>query len=191
MATHEKTEQIRLQIIEATDDLLYHKGYNLMSFSDIAEASGIPRGNLNYHFKTKQEVLRGVIEHRLLQMKSMLDEWDKTIPTPLERLKRYARIPVNELGNVSQFGCPMGSLNTELGKVQSQLQSVSRMQFDLFRGWLKRQFHALAPHRDADNLTMHMLVRTQGLAVMSHIYSDQSLVKREVEGIVAWLDGIK
>jgi len=191
MATHEKTEQVRLQIIKATDDLLYHKGYNLMSFSDIAGASGIPRGNINYHFKTKHEVLTSVIEYRLEQMKSMLEEWRKTIPTPLERLKRYAQIPINELENVSHFGCPMGSLNTELGKVQPQLQSISRVQFDMFRAWLKQQFHAHIPHKDADNLTMHLLVRTQGLAVMSHIYSDQGLIKREVEGIVAWLDNLK
>ncbi len=190
MATHEKTEQVRLKIIKATDDLLYHKGFNLMSFSDIADASGIPRGNLNYHFKTKHEVLKSVIEHRLQQMKSMLEEWDKTLPTPLERLKRYARISINELENVTHFGCPMGSLNTELGKIQPQLQSISQMQFDLFREWLKLQFQAFVPHRKADHLTMHMLVLTQGIATMSHVYGDQLLIKREVEGIVAWLDGL-
>ena len=191
MAEHEKTEHVRLQIIEATDNILYHKGYNLMSFSDIAEASGIPRGNLNYHFKTKHEILSAVIEHRLQKMKSMLEDWDKNISTPIERLKRFTQIPINELENVIEYGCPMGSLNTELGKVQKTLQSVSQQQFDMFRQWLRQQFQKLVPQQNADNLAMHLLVRSQGLAVMSHIYQDEKLVKREVESISIWLDSLK
>jgi AcrR family transcriptional regulator len=134
MAVHDKSEQVRLQIIRATDDLLYHKGYNMMSFSDIADASGVPRGNINYHFKTKQAVLSAVVDYRLANMKMMLTQWDLTIPTPLARLKRYAQIPLNEKTNVTQYGCPMGSLNTELAKHQPELQTVSLAQFELFRG---------------------------------------------------------
>ena len=190
MASHEKSERVRQQIITATDNLLYHKGYNLMSFSDIAAASGIPRGNLNYHFRTKQEVLTAVIEYRLQHMQEMLDDWQQTIHTPLERLKRYAKVPLNEIDNANRYGCPMGSLNTELGKQQPRLQDISRKQFDLFRNWLQQQFHALLPDQDSDNLAMHLLVRTQGLAIMAQSYADQSLLKREVEGIKIWLDSL-
>lgn len=191
MAEHENTELVRLQIIEATDNLLYHKGYNLMSFSDIAEASGIPRGNINYHFKTKHEVLNAVIEYRLQNMTLLLQDWDRTITTPLERLKRYAQIPINEIDNVIERGCPMGSLNTELGKVQQTLQSVSQQQFDMFRQWLTQQFQQFVPQKNAENLAMHLLIRSQGLAVMSHVYHDEKLVKREVESIIVWLDNLK
>jgi len=191
MAIHEKTEQVKLQIVKATDELLYHKGYNLMSFSDIANASGIPRGNINYHFKTKDEVLTSVIEYRLQQMSSMLEEWNDTISTPLERLKRYAQIPANELENVIHFGCPIGSLNTELGKTQQELKDTSRLQFDMFKKWLAQQFKAYVPDKNTDDLTMHMLVLTQGIAVMSHTYKDQKLVKREVNKITTWLDSLK
>ncbi len=191
MATREKTEQVRHHIIETTDELLYRKGFNLMSFSDIAEASEVPRGNLYYYFKTKDEVLAAVIGHRLQQMQALLDEWDRTIPTPLGRLKRYARIPVNELDNVIHRGCPMGSLNTELGKAQTALQQVSRKQFDMFKAWLTGQFQQLLPGENAEHLAMHFLVRTQGLAVMAHVYEDKKLVKREVAAIDAWLKNLK
>ncbi len=186
-----KTERVRLKIIEATDDLLYHKGYNQMSFSDIAEASGIPRGNLNYHFSTKHEVLTAVIDYRVQQMRTMLEAWSKSIPTPLERLKRYAKIPLNERDNVSHFGCPMGSLNTELGKHQPQLQSISRIQFDVFREWLNQQFQALVPRQNSDNLSMHLLVRTQGLVVLAQVYADKALVEREVDSLYMWLDSLQ
>lgn len=190
MASREKTEQIRQQAIEATDNLLYHKGFNLMSFSDIAKASRVPRGNLYYYFKTKDEVLAAVIEHRLLNMRRMLDDWNATIPTPLERLQRYARIAINEQDNILRSGCPMGSLNTELGKSQPELQAIAKQQFDLFRQWIVEQFKELAPHADAEFIALHLLVRTQGIAVLAQVYDDKALVQREVEAINHWLKGL-
>lgn len=190
MATRDKTVQIRQQIIEATDDLLYHKGFNLMSFSDIADAAKVPRGNLYYYFRTKDEVLAAVVARRIEKMKAMLDDWDKSLEEPLDRLKRYACIPVNEVNHVVRFGCPMGSLNSELGKSQRQLQPIARQQFDVFRHWIKAQFKLLCPEQDADALAMHLLIWTQGLAVMSSAYKDKKLLLQEVEAIKIWLDSL-
>ena len=161
-----------------------------MSFSDIAQASGVPRGNLYYYFKTKDEVLAAVIEHRLLQMRRMLQDWDQTIPTPLERLQRYVQIPINELNDVIRFGCPMGSLNSELGKSQPELHAIAKQQLELFRKWLVQQFKQLAPKVDAKGLAMQLMIRTQGLALMAQVYVDRTLVRREVKAINACLQGL-
>lgn len=189
MAKREKTEQIRQQIVAATDNLLYQKGFNLMSFTDIADAAEVPRGNLYYYFKTKDEVLAAVIEHRLGQMRQMLDEWEQTFPTPLERLQRYVQIPLNELANVTRFGCPMGSLNTELGKAQPELQTIARQQFDMFREWLTTQFRELAVEQP-EHMALHLLARSQGLVVLANVYNDPALLEREAADINAWLEKV-
>ncbi|HHJ36740.1 MAG TPA: TetR/AcrR family transcriptional regulator [Gammaproteobacteria bacterium] len=190
MVARNKTEQIRQHIIETTDDLLYHKGFNLMSFSDIAAAADVPRGNIYYYFKTKDEVLTAVIEYRIEQMRAMLETWNEEIKTPLERLKRYTNIPVIELEDVTRYGCPMGSLNTELGKSQRTLQAVSRKQYDTFLTWLKKQFKELVPDGNTKHLAMHLLMLTQGLAVLAQSYQDKSLVRREINYIETWLDSL-
>ena len=46
-----KGENNRTRIIEAADQLFYKHGYNQTSFSDIADITGIPRGNFYYYFK--------------------------------------------------------------------------------------------------------------------------------------------
>jgi AcrR family transcriptional regulator len=190
MASRQKTRQQRQQIIEAIDDLLYEKGFNLMSFSDIAEVSGVPRGNIYYYFKTKDEVLQAVIEHRLAGMQQMLEQWEKTLDGPLDCLRRYAEILLNEGNRVTRYGCPMGSLNTELGKVQPALQKISRAQFDLFKKWLKRQFKRLQPNGDAEAMAMHLLVHTQGIATMANVYGDKKLIARELAMINDWLEKV-
>ncbi|MDH5192012.1 MAG: TetR/AcrR family transcriptional regulator, partial [Gammaproteobacteria bacterium] len=52
-----KGEANRQHIVDVADNLFYQKGYNQTSFTDIAEASEIPRGNFYYYFKTKDEIL--------------------------------------------------------------------------------------------------------------------------------------
>ncbi|MCW8930541.1 MAG: TetR/AcrR family transcriptional regulator [Gammaproteobacteria bacterium] len=190
MRAREKTEQIKLVIVKATDELLYHKSYNLMSFSDIAEASDIPRGNLNYHFKTKDDILLAVVAYRVQQMNKMLSDWDASINSPLERLLRFAQIPLNEKNNVVQHGCPIGTLNQELGKVQPELKAISKQQFDVFKQWLIKQFSDFVPGQDAQKLAVHMLVRSQGLSAVAFIEEDKKIIETEVKAIEQWLKSL-
>ena len=190
MASREKTSQVKQQVVEAADRLFYQKGYNLTSFSDIAESSNIPRGNLNYHFSTKEDVLKAVIQFRVNEMKNMLNEWEKKYQSPLKCLQRYAQIALKVKNEVIQFGCPMGTLNSELGKGQHELQAITKEQFDVFEQWLKKQFQLMGHSKNASELVMHLMVRTQGIATMSYIHGDTRLIKREVQLILSWLESL-
>ena len=188
MVAREKTELVRQQIVKAADQLFYQKGYNLTSFSDIATASKVPRGNLNYYFKTKNEVLIAVIQYRVDEMQQMLQNWENEYQTPMERLQRYAQIASNVRNEVIHYGCPMGTLNMELGKVQQALQAIAIEQFEVFEQWIKKQFQAMGCSKNAAELTMHLMVRTQGIATMAYIHQDTRLIQREVKSIISWLE---
>lgn len=190
MVARKKTEQVREQIVKAADQLFYQKGYNLTSFSDIATASSIPRGNLNYYFKTKDEVLIAVIQYRVTSMQQMLLNWEREYTTPLGRLQRYAQIVSNVRNEVIHYGCPMGTLNMELGKVQQALQAISKEQFMVFEKWIKKQFQEMDCRENAAELTMHLMVWTQGVATMAYIHQDTKLIKREVKSIISWLESL-
>ena len=191
MQKREKTEQTRKQVVKAADQLFYQKGYNLASFSDIASASKIPRGNLNYYFKTKEEVLTAVIEYRVAEMQQMLFSWENKYKTPLARLQRYAQIVSNVQKEVVHYGCPMGTLNMELGKIQNDLQVVALKQFVFFEQWLKKQFQAMGHSKNAAELTMRLMVRTQGVAAMAYIHHDKRLIQKEVKDISGWLESLE
>lgn len=181
---HSKQQQ---HIIQTVDRLIYEKGFNVMSFKDIAEACGLSKGNLYYYFKTKDELLKAVIDYRLDNMQDMLHAWEQQYPTLLERLQRYVQIMINETSQVIYYGCPMGSLNTELAKGQPELQAISRAQFDLFRSWLKKQFKQLLADKAAEHYAMRLMARTQGVVVIAQAYQDKRFIKREAEEINQWL----
>lgn len=187
MVSREKTEHVKQQVVEAADQLFYQKGYNLTSFSDIAVASKVPRGNLNYYFSTKSEVLVAVIRYRVNEMQQMLSNWEREYKSPLERLQRYVQIVSNVKKDVIHYGCPMGTLNSELGKAQHELQDITKEQFEVFEQWIKKQFQSMGCSKNAAELTMHLMVWTQGVATMAYIHQDTRLIQREAKSIATWL----
>ncbi len=183
----EHSKQQQLHIIQTVDRLIYEKGFNVMSFKDIAEACGLSKGNLYYYFKTKDELLKAVIDYRLENMQSMLQTWEQQYSGALERLQRYVQIMINETSQVINYGCPMGSLNTELAKGQPDLQALSRVQFDLFKAWLKKQFKQFSADKAAEHYALRLMARTQGVVVIAQAYQDKAFIKREADEINQWL----
>ena len=50
-------------IIESAQAVLATKGYAGFTTRAVAEVAGVSQGNLAYHFKTKQDLLRAVVAH--------------------------------------------------------------------------------------------------------------------------------
>jgi len=177
----------RERIIEAANRLIYIKGYNQTSFADVANEIGITKGNLHYHFKSKEELLEAIIASRMKMISQNLAEWDKQFPDAKDRLKRFTQMLLNEEQDLVRYGCPMGSLNMELGKYQLSLQDRSRETFDLFQVWLAKVFRQL-DRKDNKTLSKHLLAMAQGAALMSYVYSDSKILKDECKAINEWID---
>ena len=184
----QKGQANRQRIVDAANDLFYQQGYNTTSFAEVAEASGVPKGNFYYYFKSKDELLEAVIEMRLKGIRAMLTEWEVGFPEPIARLKRFAQIPLDEADNVVRYGCPLGSLSVELSKTQLHLHSHAREMFDLFLEWLESRFRQLGKGEVSRSLALHMLAMAQGAVLLGSVYADKTFLEGEVARINAWLD---
>jgi AcrR family transcriptional regulator len=181
-------EKTRALIVRAADELFYKQGFQHTSFADIAGAVRISRGNFYYHFKTKDEILAAVIEARLAERRALLQQWEAEQDTPAGRIRCYINIVVTNGADIENYGCPVGTLTTELSKLgHDSLESATEI-FSLFRNWLGVQFAALGRADDADELAMHVLAFSQGIATMSNAYQDREFVRREVDRLYAWVD---
>ena len=176
----------RQRIIEAADSLFYRRGYNQTSFQDISDATGLPRGNFYYYFKTKDEILGAVVDTRLEGMRTMLSHCEASTGDARERLLQFSNMLEDNRENVIQSGCPIGSLCSELAKDLPALHDKSREVFVLLRNWITQQFEALAVS-DADNLAMDLLAKLQGAAVMSCAFKDNDFVDRSHHEIQNWI----
>jgi TetR/AcrR family transcriptional regulator, transcriptional repressor for nem operon len=177
----------REQIVAAADRLFYHHGYEHTSFADIARAVGLSRGNFYYHFKSKDAILDAVIDARLADTRRMLEQWEAEASTPAGRIMRFVEIVLTNRADIQQFGCPVGTLTTELAKLQHAMLGQAGRLFSLFRTWLGEQFVLLGEARQADELARHVLVFSQGVAVMANAFEDEAFIQREVDRLRDWL----
>lgn len=177
----------REHIVEAADRLFYRQGYEHTSFSDIADVVRISRGNFYFHFKTKDEILDAVIDARLAATRQMLDRWEREGKDPAERIRCFIHMLIANRADIKRYGCPVGTLGTELAKLDHGARAKANKLFSLFRAWLRRQFALLGRGADADDLAMHLLVRSQGVATLANAFHDEKFIRREVERMEDWV----
>lgn len=177
----------RDRIVDKADQLFYEQGFEHTSFAQIAEALGISRGNFYYHFKTKDEILDAVIGHRLVRTNSMLESWELEGDTPMDRIRSFINILVMNRAKIKRYGCPVGTLCSELSKLAHPEREHANELFTLFRTWLRRQFEQLGHSDDADELAMHLLAFSQGIATLSSAFQDEKFIYSEVNRLNEWL----
>ncbi|MDH5483618.1 MAG: TetR/AcrR family transcriptional regulator [Gammaproteobacteria bacterium] len=182
----------RQRIVEAADHLFYSRGYNQTSFSDISDETGIPRGNFYYYFKTKEDILSAVVDSRLDIFRQVLDDCEAKSSDPRQRLLAFAETPVHNQQQVIEYGCPIGTLSSELCKEQAHEISSGRLTavFDLIRDWCIEQFRALGFENRAHDLSMDLLAKLQGITLMANIYHDRKFLSRATEDVQAWLQQV-
>ncbi|MEP4031890.1 TetR/AcrR family transcriptional regulator [Roseibium polysiphoniae] len=177
----------RDQIVEAADELFYSQGFEVTSFADIAGAVQISRGNFYYHFKSKDDILDAVIDRRIAKTRELLDRWEVDGDTPETRIGCFILILITNQSKIMAHGCPVGTLASELTKLSHNAQPRANELFTLFNDWLTGQFRALGRKNDAEELALHLVARSQGVAVLANAFKDENFVRREVDAMTDWV----
>src|SRR3954452_9006248 len=105
----------RERLVASAEDLLHRCGTEGPTLAQIAEAADVPAGNVYYYFKTRDDLVRAVVDARHEEITSLLAEFDRRA-TPKARLKALARQWSSQDVLVADHGCPLGSLSCELSK---------------------------------------------------------------------------
>jgi len=181
-----KGEDNRQRIIDAADQLFFKRGFNQTSFQDISDATGIPRGNFYYYFKTKEDILDAVLQVRRDVFIDTLKQIEANTGNPLERLMQFADMLDINSDDILASGCPIGSLSTELAKGTKDLQEKSQVVFQAIKQWASVQFSAMGVEQ-ADDAAMDLLAWVQGVTVMACAFKDVAFLQRSLQELKQWL----
>jgi hypothetical protein len=107
---------------------------------------------------------------------------------PADRIRSFIDILIVNRAKIKKYGCPVGTLCTELVKLNHAAAAEANKLFTLYRTWLRRQFTLLGREKDADALAMHLLARSQGVATLASAFHDEKFIRHEVEQLYEWLD---
>lgn len=185
-----KVKQRRLTIVDAARDHIYHHGYGSTSYADIARETGLGKGNIQYHFKAKEDLLHAAIDQQIQDIREQLERWSLDCGTAYDCIERFIGMVEGNARNLSSYGCPMGSLNSELGKHERQLQGRARAMFDLYLRWLEARFRSFLPRKQAQARAEQLMVMAQGASLMAHAYEEPRIIRNQARIMRQWLADI-
>jgi AcrR family transcriptional regulator len=179
----------RERLTDAAVRLLHEQGIEKTTLSDIAKLADVPAGNVYYYFKTKDEVIAAVIESHAQQIKATLASIDVRHRSPRLRLKAFVRELSGQGEVVAQYGCPLGSLCSELDKRGEELGLGVAELLGLPLEWAEEQFRALG-RRDAHELALDLLAAYEGHALLANTLRDPHLLAQASHRIDRWIDSL-
>jgi AcrR family transcriptional regulator len=178
----------RDRLIEVAMRLFQQRGYGQTSLSDVAQDAGMLKGNVAYYFKTKSELLQAVLQNRQALLIQALSGGEADPAEPEVALGRLLGHVRSQAGELVQWGCPVGSLATELGKGNASPDAAALLtSIETFAALhLARRL----PSSQARLCAEHLLVVLQGAAVLAQARRDPSVVHRQVDSAAVWLQTV-
>jgi TetR/AcrR family transcriptional regulator, transcriptional repressor for nem operon len=176
----------RERLVTAARQVLYEHGVEKTTLADIAAAADVPLGNVYYYFKTKDALVAAVIEsyqHSYGEMSAELEQHDG----PAGRLKALIQVLTSRRDRLASFGCPIGSLSSELGKREDDLRSETGTILAGLIDWAAVQFRAMG-RDDAQQLAVALIAAYEGIALLAATLRDPSLISAEGDRLNRWID---
>src|ERR1700693_6316963 len=90
----------RDRLVEAAARRFYEQGIERTTLADIAEAAGVPLGNVYYYFKTKDELVTAVVDKQVQVIVDTTTALERH-RTPATRLKALVRVLVGQAESIA------------------------------------------------------------------------------------------
>lgn len=166
----------RTEIVAAAAAVTYRQGHHETRLADIAREANLPVGSIYYYFAKKEDVAVEVARHLAERYEANCSDWDARLP-PAQRLLAFVDMTLEHAGELGRYGCPLGSLGTELGKAGRSLSSPIGEIFSELEAWATRQFIALGLDPAlARSEAEHMLAVLEGATLLAHVKGDSAIL---------------
>ncbi|MEV5569170.1 TetR/AcrR family transcriptional regulator [Spirillospora sp. NPDC052269] len=179
----------RRRLTAAAADVVHRQGAERTTIADIAKAADVPVGNVYYYFKTKDDLVEAALSEHAGHLAAITAELD-ALPDPLDRLKALVDGWVGQRDIAARYGCPTGTLATELGKREDGgLGEEAGRVIRLLLTWVERQFRELGLD-DPDDLALTLVGAYQGMSLLSNALHDPDIMTRQGARLTRWLDDL-
>ncbi len=197
MAT--KGMQTRQDIIEKSMQLFSVKGYFNTSVNDILAVTGLTKGGLYGHFRSKEDIWYAVYDKAVTIWRNIVLKGAEEITDPLERIERTIENDMkNYLGaDVFEGGCFFFNMLVELsGQSSSMASSILKgfVKFSgLIRDWLKEaeQKRILKDGLDLDEIAHFIVISLNGAAPLYAATRDSRVWKQTVSQLRYYIDQLR
>ncbi|UGT43094.1 TetR/AcrR family transcriptional regulator [Nocardia yamanashiensis] len=176
----------RERLAAAAAQVFYERGVEKTTIADIARVADVPVGNVYYYFKTKDQLIQAAIGAHARTLEEIIATLEQ-VDSPAERLKALVRGWVDQRDQAAQFGCPSGTLATELDKRDDGLEQELAIVMRGLVDWVQTQFAAMG-RADARELAVALVASYQGISLLTNTFRDPDMMAAEGRRLEAWID---
>jgi len=165
------SEDTKTRILDAAERLLAERGFAAASLRAITAAAGVNLGAVNYHFRSKEELIRAVFTRRLEPLNreriEALDACEAAArgkPVLLEDLLNAFLIPMMSRGrDAGSFLRLMGRMYTE---PSPDIQQILSGEIEVVAQRFLRAFRRTLPHLPAQDLYWRLLFTVGAMSLI-------------------------
>jgi TetR/AcrR family transcriptional regulator, transcriptional repressor for nem operon len=184
-ATRTKPDK-RERLVDSARTLIHEQGVHRTTLAEVAERAAVPLGNVYYYFKSKDDLVRAVLEGYQEQADVLIEAFERH-RSPQARLKALVRNWADMRDEVARYGCPMGTLCAELDKLDGGADRDAAAIMARIIDWAEDQFRQLG-RRDARDLAVALFAGIQGAALLANTFRDADILTRQGRHLERWID---
>lgn len=157
-------------IIQLGDELLRSKGYNAFSYSDISKSLGVKNAAIHYHFPTKPDLAKAVVEWHIQSFENFVDRvQDKSEPDQIKNFLNFYTA-IQSSGKV----CLIGAVATDWNSLDYLVQKEITKFTAKVLTWLEE---TLRSGKEKNLLTFSESEKTEGLKILTNIFAGAQLAR--------------
>ncbi|WP_123664991.1 TetR/AcrR family transcriptional regulator [Actinocorallia herbida] len=178
----------RERLANAAAEVFHRQGVEKTTLNDIARLADVPVGNVYYYFKTKDQLVEAAVGAHRARLAALTERLD-ALPEPADRLKALITGWVDQRETAARFGCPFGTLATELDKRDDGLDQAAAEVMRALIAWVSGQFTQMG-RPDAQDLAVELVAAYQGMSVLTNTLRDPGIMAARGARLIAWIDGL-
>ena len=172
-------------LVQSAKVLFAQRGFRHTSLAQVAEHSGVPLGNVYYHFKTKDHLGQVVLAEWEKSLSGLFRELERN-SDPRQRLLAFIDATHTNRNKLTAYGCPIGSLSQELSKHRTPLSERAAGLLNVQIEWATEQFRQMGI-RQASDCAHRLLTALQGATLLAHSLDDPLVLVRELKRLAKWV----
>jgi AcrR family transcriptional regulator len=190
-------EATRARILRAAVDLMTVKGVAATTLDDVRAASGTSKSQLYHHYADKDALVQDVIEYQAEDLLTTQGDQLRRLNS-IRGLERWrdAIIQRNALRN-GAYGCPLGSLASELSDQNERARSALAGHFETWLGLLAdglrrmRDAGKLRPEADPERLAVGLMGALEGGYLLAQTEQDTKPMRIALDMAIDYIRGFQ
>ncbi|MET0475814.1 MAG: TetR/AcrR family transcriptional regulator [Mycobacterium sp.] len=155
------------EIVGCTRSLIIAGGYNGFSYADIAEVVGIRKASIHYHFPTKVDLVRTLLERYREEFDAAVAGIESRFPKPMDRLTAYIGFWEGCIDDPTTAFCVCALLASEMPLLPPVIAEQLTSHFMALSAWLTS---VLAQGADDGSIVLTGTARSEAQTFMATVH---------------------